>query len=219
MDEERIKAREIAQKYLGEDDPLGWFEELYGLAERNTSIIPWADFVPNPSLIEWMDKYKITGNGRKAIKIGCGLGDDAEELANRGFEVTAFDISTTAINWCIERFPNSKVTYLVQDLFTMPACWNEAFDFVLESYTLQVLPFELRIKAIQEIAKLTALGGTLLVISRGREEADDKGKMPWPITKKELETFEHCGMKLKSFEDYIDNENPPVRRFRIVYKK
>jgi SAM-dependent methyltransferase len=219
MDADRVKAREIAQRYLDKNEPLGWFEELYASAERNADIIPWADLVANPNLVEWLDKYKIVGNGKKSIKIGCGLGDDAEELAKRGFEVTAFDISATAINWCRERFPESKVNYSVEDLFNKPSLWEEAFDFVLESYTLQVLPLEVRIRAMQEIAKLTAPGGILLVICRGRDEADEKGKMPWPLTRKELEMLEDCGLKLEAFEDYTDNEEPPVRRFRAVYKE
>ena len=48
-------------------------------------------------------------NGKKALKIGCGLGDDAEYLTETGMEVTAFDISETAIRWCHERFPDSRV--------------------------------------------------------------------------------------------------------------
>jgi hypothetical protein len=78
---------------------------------------------------------------------------------------------------------------------------------------------ELRIKAMAELTKLLAPGGSLLVICRGRDETDEEGRMPWPITRKELDVFERCGLKLESFEDYIDNEDPPVRRFRIVYKR
>ena len=33
------------------------------------------------------------------LRIRPGLGDDAEELVRRGFDVTAFDISDTAIQW------------------------------------------------------------------------------------------------------------------------
>jgi SAM-dependent methyltransferase len=219
MDVSRVRAREIAREYLERNDPLGWFEQLYASARRDANIIPWADLAPNPNLVGWLDEHRIGGSGKKAIKVGCGLGDDAEELANRDFEVTAFDVSATAINWCRERFPESKVDYLVEDLFGMPVSWKKAFDFVLESYTLQVFPLELRIKAMEEITRLLAPGGTLLVICRGRGETDEEGKMPWPITRKELDVFERCALKLESFEDYIDNEDPPVRRFRVVYKK
>jgi hypothetical protein len=219
MDENRVTARGLAKEYLEKNDPTGWFEKLYSSAKKDANVIPWADLVPNPNLVEWLNKNKVIGNNRKAIKVGCGLSDDAEELASRGFTVTAFDISNTAINWCRERFPKSKVNYLAQDLLDMPSCWNNVFDFVIESYTLQVLPSDLRGKAVEKISNLVATGGILLVICRARDENDEKGKMPWPVTKNELAAFENYGLKIESFEDYVDNETPPVRRFRVVYKK
>ena len=116
----KATARQIAQKHLEVGDPLGWFEYLYSLAGENPWIIPWADLRPNPNLINWLDQQHIVGLG-KALKVGCGLGDDAEELARRGFETTAFDISKTAIAWSQRRFPQSQVSYIVSDLFSSPA--------------------------------------------------------------------------------------------------
>jgi hypothetical protein len=80
---QRATAREIAQKHLDSGDPLGWFEDLYLQAAENVSIIPWVDLEPNPNLIEWLNRTKTSGPGR-ALKVGSGLGDDAEELSRRG---------------------------------------------------------------------------------------------------------------------------------------
>ena len=95
-DSHRLTAREIAHKHLEAGDPLGWFEDLYSRAGENTSIIPWADLTPNPHLIDWLNSPRSVASGL-AIKIGSGLGDDAEELARRGFTTTAFDISESAV--------------------------------------------------------------------------------------------------------------------------
>lgn len=220
MDETyRVIARDLAQKHLAANDALGWFEALYAQAAGDSSIIPWADLKPNPNLITWLDAAHIHGNGRKALKVGCGLGDDAEELALRGFDTTAFDISQTAISWCRRRYPDSPVTYSAADLFDAPLEWRRAFSFVVESYTLQVLPPGLRSKAIPLIADFVAPGGLLLVIARGRDTTDPGGNMPWPLTKKELSMFSDAGLNEVSFEDYWDNENPPVRRFRAGYSR
>jgi len=198
---------------------LGWFEELYAQANGDASIIPWADLIPNPNLAAWLDKHKIRGEGRKALKIGCGLGDDAEELARRGFDTTAFDISPSAIAWCKRRFPETSVLYVIADLFIAPGNWRSAFDFVLEAYTLQVLPMSFRQKAVEKIASFIKPGGTLLVIARARERTEEEGRMPWPLTREDVNGFKSCGLMEKSFEDYMDNEEPRVRRFRIVYEK
>lgn len=212
----RATAREIAHKHLDSGDPLGWFEDLYSRAFEDTSIIPWADLEPNRNLIDWLNRHGAAGSGR-AIKVGSGLGDDAEELTRWGFETTAFDISEAAIAWSRKRFPQSSVSYIVADLFSAPIEWEAKFAFVLESYTLQVLPPNLRADAVSCIASFVAPGGTLLVIARGREPSEHEGKVPWPLTKDELSLFETQGLKEVSFEDYMDKEDPPVRRFRATY--
>lgn len=217
-EEQRAIAREIAYKHLKAGDPLSWFEDLYSRAGDDTSIIPWADLTPNPNLIDWLERTECAGPG-KALKIGCGLGDDAEELTRRGFETTAFDISASAIMWCRRRYPQSSVSYVVEDLFSAPTEWKAGFQFVLESYTLQVLPPDHRAEAVSCIASFVAPEGTLLVIARGREPNEPEGKMPWPLKKDELSLFETQGIRKVSFEDYKDNENPPVRRFRATYRR
>jgi SAM-dependent methyltransferase len=214
----RATAREIAQRHLDSGDPLGWFESLYAQASQDASIIPWADLEPNPNLIDWLNDRKMLGPGR-ALKVGSGLGDDAEELSRRGFATTAFDISKSAIDWSRRRFPRSSVAYMVVDLFTAPVEWRHGFDFVLESYTLQVLPPHLRAHAMRSIASFVAPGGSLLVIARGRGPEETEGAMPWPLTRDELSLFETHGLKEITFEDYMDREEPPVRRFRVTYRR
>jgi hypothetical protein len=60
-------------------------------------------------------------------------------------------------------------------------------------------------------------GGLLLVIARGREENEPAGLMPWPLTRRELNHFTEMGLRELSFEDFHDDETPPVRRFRALY--
>lgn len=215
-DQQRATAREIAHKYLETGDPLGWFEDLYSRAGQDSSIIPWANLKPNPNLVDWLNQHGSAVSG-PALKIGNGLGDDAEEMARQGFQTTAFDISESAIAWTRSRFPKSSVSYVVANLFSAPNEWQGKFAFVLESYTLQVLPPHLRADAVRCIASFVAPGGTVLAIARGREPNEPEGKMPWPITKQELSLFETHGLTQLSFEDYVDREEPPVRRFRATY--
>jgi len=217
MEEKRKTARDFARQFIAKNDPLGWFEALYEKADGETEIIPWADMAPNTSLTQWLDTHTIAGTRLSALEIGCGLGDNSEELARRGFAVTAFDISETAVEWSQKRFPASTVSYEARDLFGSPGSWQGVFDFVLESYTLQVLPPELRTRAIGAISRFVAPGGTLLVICRGRGPEEDPGKMPWPLTKRELTPFKEFGLDEVTFEDFFDTEEPPVRRFRVTY--
>lgn len=217
-DKPRAVAREIAEKYLADGDPVGWFEDLYSHAGDEFSIIPWADLMPNPNIVNWLEQHEFRPFSL-ALKVGCGLGDDAEELARRDFNTTAFDISQSAIDQSRIRFPNSSVSYIVADLFSAPDEWRGKFDLVVESYTLQVLPPKIRADAICAISSFVAPAGTLLVITRGRENDEPKGKIPWPLTKEEMALFQTHDLKEVAFEDYLDNEEPPVRRFRAAYSR
>jgi SAM-dependent methyltransferase len=209
----------LAKNFLERGDAKGWFEALYVEAEGAAERVPWADLVPNPHFLRWMNENDTRGEDRRALVVGCGLGDDAELLAARGFDVTAFDISARAIDWSQQRYPDSKVDYLVADLFELPSEWREAFHLVVEVNTLQVLPSQLRPAAISAMVNSVTPGGTSLVIARGRAPNDDLGSMPWPLTRNDLEPFTQSGLNLISFEDFFDQEDPPVRRFRVEYRK
>ena len=143
--------------------------------------VPWADMAVNLNLAEWLEREQIRGAGKRAIVVGCGLGDDAEALSRLGFEVTAFDISPTAIAWCQTRFPDSTVSYQVADLFETSTTWQGEFDFVLESYTLQAMPKDVRDRAISKVAALVKLNGSLLIICRGRNADEPAETVPFSV--------------------------------------
>jgi SAM-dependent methyltransferase len=218
MADKRARVRDLAAEFAQKGDPLGWFEALYAEAGGDNSAIPWADMEPNPRLVEFWRKHPLKTAGKRALVIGSGLGDDSEQLAAWGFVTTAFDISPTAIATTKKRHPNSKVDYVVADLFHPPADWLRAFDFVLEVYTVQAFAGDLRARAIAKIAELVAPGGRLLVIARGRAEQEPEGQgPPWPLTRSEIDGFLQAGLTEDSFEDYAEPEPPWVRRFRALY--
>ena len=105
------------------------------------------------------------------------------------------------------------------DLFSPPTEWINGFDFVFEAYTVQPLPMSMRKLALEAVANLVAPGGKLLFITRGREEHDEADGPPWPLTIDDLRVISDSGLSMQSFEDYMDDEEPPVRRFRAVYAR
>lgn len=215
----RERVRELSHQFLERGDYKGWFDALYTEAEGDTSHIPWADVEPTKFLVEWFDKNEIEGDGKRALVVGCGLGDDAEFVQSKGFDVTAFDISETAIEWCKKRFPNTKVNYLVADLFDLPGDWIGEFDLIVEINTLQAMPSPFRIEAMKHFPVLLSQNGNLLVITRGRESDETIDGPPWNLSKEELQTFVDEGLAEELFEDFYDTEDPPVRRFRLVFKR
>jgi chemotaxis methyl-accepting protein methylase len=111
------------------------------------------------------------------------------------------------------------VKFGVADLFQPPGEWQRAFDFVFEANTVQALPVTLRAQAIHKIASFVRPGGMLLAIVRGREENEPADELPWPLTRAEMNEFVRAGLTEESFEEYFDNEDPPARRFRVLYTR
>jgi 2-polyprenyl-3-methyl-5-hydroxy-6-metoxy-1,4-benzoquinol methylase len=170
-------------------EETAWFERLYAAAEAGEAEVPWHRGGPNPFLEQWVRERSVEGAGRRALVIGTALGDDAELLAARGFAVTAFDISPTAIEGARRRFPESEVDYRVADLLDLPEEWRGAFDLVAEAITVQALPLPLRDEAIDAIASTVAPGGTLVVVSGIWDGDGPRDGPPWPLTRPELNRF------------------------------
>ncbi len=213
------KVRRLAVEAINKSAPTTWFEVLYASANGNAEQIPWAKLTPHPYLQDWLDNHQLSDEGKKALVIGCGLGDDAEALARFGFDVTAFDISPTAINWCRQRFPNSSVNYEIADLLAIPQQWFQAFDFVFECRNIQSLPLSLRPAVISSVASVVAPGGTLLLITRVRDTEDEPSVPPWPLSLSELAQLENLG--LQKIEDllFFEYQETDIKQMRIAYQR
>lgn len=212
------KVKLLATEALQKSEHSAWFDVLYSQANKDASQVPWAKLTAHPYLQDWLNDQIIQGQGKSALVIGCGLGDDAETLADLGFQVTAFDISPTAIAWAKERFPDSPVNYVVADLLALNPDWQGKFDFVFECRNIQALPLNIREKVINAITPLVAPGGTLLVITRIRDFDAQPDGPPWPLSEKELAQFKEFGLSEISRHTFIESEHHQVEQVRIEYK-
>jgi len=214
-----IAYKKMVKSYQDEDNPTGWFDSIYTDAQGDHSAVFWADLEPSPYLLEWLKNCVFKHTGRKAIVIGCGVGDDAEALSKYGYEVTAFDISPEAIRLCKNRYSDTTVNYLVADLFDYPSQWAESFELVYECNTIQVLPGKYRIQARNAMVSLLAMQGYILVSCRSRLKGKQENDIPLPLDKEEIDGFIRCGLSEESFEAYDDTQDPPVPHFFATYKK
>jgi SAM-dependent methyltransferase len=215
----RDEMRRVAAESLAQGDATGWFERFYQAAGGDWDRVPWADRRPNRYLVAWLRTFGAAPIRKRCLVVGCGLGDDAEALASAGFDVTACDIAPTAIEAARRRFPRSGVDYVVADILHPPAAWTAGFDLVFEAFTLQALPPDTRRAAMQAIVTLLAPGGRVFVLCRAREADEPLGELPWPLTRDELTVFEDAGLRATSVDIVLDDETPPVRRFRAFFDR
>lgn len=174
-----------------------FFEAMYEQAARDPGSIPWASLAPNPLLERWL--HGRDAEPGAAIVVGCGLGDDAEALAARDWDVTAFDISPTAIVWARDRFPATSVHYVVADLLELPPSWRHVFSLVVEALTIQSLAPRVRPRVVAAIADLVAPGGTLLVSATGHTGPRVEQGPPWPVLRDDLSGFADAGLSEVEF--------------------
>jgi SAM-dependent methyltransferase len=169
------------------------FEEIYARAGQDLAAVPWASLAPMPALMNWLDGQPPPA-GERALVVACGLGDDAEEVSRRGYQVTAFDLVPAAIVHCHERFPDSAVDYQVADVFQLPGAWARQFGLVVEIRTLQSLPLDQRAEAAAGIAATVAPGGRVFVHGLFRDDDQPVGSRPWPLGPGDLAAFTRAGL-------------------------
>ncbi|MHC4946766.1 MAG: class I SAM-dependent methyltransferase [Planctomycetota bacterium] len=201
-----------------------YFESIYVEAHGDRTRIPWADGRPSPALVNWLNAVapSLVRCGSRVAVVGCGLGDDAREIIRRGYDVTAFDCSHTAVDWARRLDPINADAYLEADLFDPPARWRHRFDLVVEINTLQSLAPDRHLGAMSAIADLVAPHGHLLVIARaGERPAAIEDGPPWPLTEAAL--VEAAGLAGLAPHGpacvFEDDEDPPVLRLRAAFRR
>jgi len=205
---DRTRAVQLATDARETARPLDWFEQLYAEAAEPEDV-PWAELAPNRWLVRQPELQ--AGSGR-ALVVGCGYGDDAAWLAAHGWTVTAFDIAPSAARVARDRFAGAGIEFVQADLLALPDEWRSAYDLVVEIFTLQVLPHEMRAGAFAALTALLAPGGRLFVHCRLREPADPLGDFPWPLTPDEARSG-LAELTIERFDDFLDDsDDPPVRR-------
>ena len=218
METPRDATRRLAEEYAAQGAPDQWFEDFYARAGGDIKKVYWADLAPGPPLLAYLGQHPARA-GARAVTVGCGLGDDAEALAAQRYDVTAFDISAAAIAMCRDRYPESRVDYVVADLFDCPPSWKQAFDLVYECNTIQILTGDNRVTAVQAIAELVRPGGVLLVSCRSRARAEGLEAWPLALDRDEIDGFRRAGLTEMGFEAYDDQQEPPVPHFFAVYRR
>ncbi|GAA1483073.1 class I SAM-dependent methyltransferase [Gordonia sinesedis] len=124
----------------------------------------------NPSLITEVDGLEPS----TALDVGAGEGADARWLADRGWRVTAVDISQVAVDRARALDPRSDITWVRADL-TADELPGRDYGLVTAHY----LPIRIAdIAVAQRLVGAVGVGGTLLLVAHALEGVRTHGFDP-----------------------------------------
>lgn len=97
--------------------------------------------------------------GRKVLDIGCGEGKDAVYMAQKGYSVTAFDLTDNGIRKTLALAERKGVSVkaFVDDINTFDPCGQ--FDIIYSTGTVQYLFEENKAAFFEKIGRMTAPDG------------------------------------------------------------
>ena len=131
---------------------------------------------PNPHLVSHVSEL----GGGTALDVGSGEGADAIWLSERGWRVTALDVSTVALERGASHAAEAgddvarRINWLHEDLMTWKGPEPDSYDLVSSQF--MHLPKESRESLFRRLAASVSPGGTLLIV--GHHPADLQPDVP-----------------------------------------
>lgn len=117
----------------------------------------------------WMEKYIDEINNvqlKKAIDLGCGLGQDTRWLMDKGFDVISCDISEVALNKLKELIPNSKTMQI--DIKEKLPFEDNSIGLINANLSIHYFDMNNTIKIFNEIYRVLSKNGLFI----GRMNSD-----------------------------------------------
>jgi SAM-dependent methyltransferase len=144
------------------------------LAGSGITQVPWDIAAAQPGVIEFERGGRFRG---QVLDIGCGLGDNAIYLARQGYQVTAVDAASVAIEQARQRAHGLDIEFAVADATSL-AGYQSRFDSVLDSALYHTLDEPGRRRYLDAVYRATKPGSLFSLLCF----ANVPGGMPAPLS-------------------------------------
>ena len=161
--------------------------------------------IPYQELLETIcDELEIKP-GEKILEAGCGTGNLAIKIKERGGDVIGLDNCKEALEIYKKKDPSAKV--VLADLREKLPFPDNYFDKIACNNTLYVIPKEKQLDVLEELYRILRPGGKLVIVNPIK-----KGK-PLKIYLKGIKQSTEKKGFLKTFKDIISMFTPAIRMF------
>ncbi|HAJ63849.1 MAG TPA: class I SAM-dependent methyltransferase [Cyanobacteria bacterium UBA8543] len=192
------------------------WEKLY--QDQNVESMPW--FNPNldPDLDQALTKLNLHTTST-ALDLGTGPGTQAMALAQRGFQVTAIDLSSTAIEKAQALAQEKGLNIFWKQDDILNSNLDQKFDFVFDRGCFHVFPSERRSDYVGVVDNLIKPNGYLFLKCFSHLETRESG--PYRFTAEEIKEIFGSRFNVISIEDtvYQGTLDPFPRALFSVLKK
>jgi ubiquinone/menaquinone biosynthesis C-methylase UbiE len=175
---------------------------------------------PHPGLIEILGN-RVLKAGRVLVP-ACGIGYDAVLLAERGFEVVAFDFSVNAIRKAQSKAKSARklkgsLKFVVEDIYNLPDLYRNAFDYVVEIGNFQAMSVKERREYVKIMSQVLVSGGKCIVICKKYPPLTPG---PKGLKKSSLQNYFSKAFAVEHIEPVLMyRKAPPPDGFRLVARK
>ncbi|MHC4618660.1 MAG: methyltransferase domain-containing protein [Planctomycetota bacterium] len=194
-----------------------WYEKWYSGKEK---IFAWNKGKPHSGLVEIVDNGVL--KSRRVLVPGCGMGYDAIFLAERGFEVVAFDFSVNAIEKAklkakVKGQLKGRVQFAVEDIYDLPESYGNAFDCIVEIGNFQAMGVKERRDYVKVITWVLREGGQCVAICKKYPPLTPG---PKGLKKASLRSYFSGGFEVERIEPVIMyRKGPPPDGLRLLARK
>ncbi len=170
--------------------PANWFESAY------LGTPPWDIGRPQPAIMRLAETGQIMGS---VLDVGCGTGENALYLAERGFAVVGIDGAPTAI-----RKARAKAKRRVLNAqFELADALNlskpeRLFDTIIDSGLFHVFSDEERDRFRESLERVIRIGGTYFLMCFSDQQPGDWG--PRRVTQAEVRSVFRDGWRVNDIE-------------------